>query len=337
MREQLLQSLRNRLELIDHHKRHSETLHAVNAPVIVTGMPRSGTTFLHNLLGQDVETFRGPLNWEIQAPLPVTNSKYSLRRLAKLAVVVPSLAFFSWIAKRLSSVHPLAAFNVEECMPLMALDALSLQFNTLTNVSSYNDWYIDQDQIHAFRMHEIFLQTLQEEERDTRWLLKAPWHINHLHTLFVKYPDARIVITHREPSQMLASLSSLHARFYGVVSDAVDPTAIGAYQLKQWAKVLGRYVAVRSDPQTPNDRIFDGTFEDLQADPIRFVERVYAFLDLELTADARRRMTSWLETDSKLGKKGASGKHAYEQEWFGLDDQQKLDQTFAAYKKMHVV
>jgi hypothetical protein len=144
--------------------------------------------------------------------------------------------------------------------------------------------------------------------------------MNHIPTIFETYPDAFIINPHRHPGDMLASLASLHARFYGIVSDDIDPQAIGAYQRWQWKKIIERYVRARKQLSWAQQRnVADYSFEQVTQHPMDTVRDVYAKLQLELKPETEAKMNSWLEKDVVLGKRGAAGHHLYKAEWFGLD------------------
>jgi hypothetical protein len=308
----------------------------IKSPIFVIGMPRSGTTFLHQLLSIDTTNFRAPRLWEVMDPFPslgvedvihdhlfhVQFDRWRRRNIMRIGVEM-----FKLFAKSVHAVHPISHMNAEECMPILAYNMMTLQFNTLSNVSKYNDWLLEQDQSPAFIWHHRFLNSLEKSDVDVHkppqtqsWLLKAPWHLNHLDTLLKEYPDARILMPHRDPADMLTSLSSLHARFYGIVSDEIDPVAIGQYQRWQWEIVLNRFLNVRKQ-KISNHNIFDISFKSLTNNPIKEVERVYQYLGLTLTHEVKQKMIQWLQEDVSLGKKGAAGKHEYDAKWFGLDVQ----------------
>jgi len=307
----------------------------VRAPVFVVGMPRSGTTFLHNLLSLDEASFRAPRLWEVTDPVPalgLEGREWERSRRTTLAWL--GTEAFKSFARNVHAAHPIHYMNAEECMPILSL-------NTLSNVTSYNEWLMEQDQSRAMRWHERFLRVLQsgvERGQRQQFLLKAPWHMNHLDAVLRQYPDAWIVAPHRDPSGMLTSLSSLHARFYGVTSDRVDPVAIGAYQRRMWDAVMRRYLAARKRA-TPEQRarMIDLKFADLRSDPIAQVRVVYRHLGLELRPDVELRMRQWLSEDVALGKQGAAGEHRYDPHWFGLDPREIMSSSaFAEYAATYV-
>ncbi|KAH9259806.1 hypothetical protein BASA81_002232 [Batrachochytrium salamandrivorans] len=214
-------------------------------PVFVVGMPRSGTTFLHNLLSLDDETFRAPRLWEIVDPLPVpeTGTWLTSWRLFKSHM---GTLVFQYLAPNFASVHPVGSLQAEECMPILSLSMLSFQFYTMMNVPGYNDWLMPRSQMEALLWHKRFLQAVTTKRQHQRWLLKAPWHMNHLDELLTVYPDAKVIVPHRTPEGMLASLSSLHARLFAMTSDELDLTGLGNYTRQVWEQILGKFMAART-------------------------------------------------------------------------------------------
>lgn len=337
----------NRLKILNQNKnllKNKQNI-KIKEPVFVIGMPRSGTTFLHNLLKNDDKNFRAPLNWEIAIP-PFEKPEDSFLVKLSLYIMKAQLYIFNnFLAPQVAAVHPVEPLNAEECMPILAMSMLSLQWNTLYNVTDYNDWLIEQDQHDAFKIHKMFLQTLQEPyDRNNninqhKWLLKAPWHMNHLDVIFDMYPDANIIMPHRDPTNMLASLSSLQIRFWGIASNNLLLKEQGEYQLKQWTKIAKKYLNVRKNIVNikQNNNILDLSFEnELYKNPIETVEKIYKHFNWNFDDEIKNKMINWLKNDDILGKKNAKGKHNYKQEWFGLDTNEskiKIKNAFNIYCK----
>lgn len=311
----------------------------VQRPVFVAGMPRSGTTFLHNLMSLDEENFRAPRLWEIVDPLPALHGVEGkqVERFVRKKMSAAGTALFRYLAPNFAAVHPVDSMNAEECMPILSLSMLSFNFYTMCNVPAYNDWLMQQDQTEALLWHKNFLQVSQTpgNNNTVAWLLKAPWHMNHLDVVLKVYPDARIIVPHRDPSGMLASLSSLHARLFGLTSDELDLHALGKYTQSVWELIIGRFMRARRD-LLPENTIVDVYFENLKKDPIATVKKVYSQLGVTLSPQAEQRMLVWLANDVKLGKRGASGVHEYSPEWFGLKEEEISNlPNFQAYKQKY--
>ena len=181
----------------------------ITAPVFIVGLPRSGTTLLHNLLVQDPRT-RAPLNWEAMFPAGYPESPLALRRTRWKASA--RLAMANRIAPKFKRVHPLGFDRPEECVALMAPGFASALFHTLYRVPSYQDWFESDSQTPGFEMHFRMLQQLQCRRGARRWVLKCPAHLFSLDALLRRYPDARLIQIHRDPLRAIPSIASLAAR-----------------------------------------------------------------------------------------------------------------------------
>jgi hypothetical protein len=329
---QMTTLLGNRLKVVEYGKRHAQVAsERVAAPVFIVGMPRSGTTFLHNLLMFDPQ-FRAPRLWEIQDPVPPTDPGQGSEdpRSSKFWRVLSmnlQLRVFHLLQPSLHTVHSVEASNAEECMPILAMDARSLLFNVLYFVPRYQEWLMTTSSLGPMRFHRRYLQTLQTgqprgEPRKT-WLLKTPWHMFTLEALWTVYPDARIIMPHRDPAGMVASLSSLHTRFNGICTDQVRPHAIGAFQKQQWEQIVDAFMATRARHADKAAQVVDAHFDALARDPLAAVAAIYRSLGLELSAEATANMRGYLNgtAGDGTGKRGAHGTHEYRLEWFGLSEQ----------------
>lgn len=333
IKEQIVAMLTNRIRINEYRKTHPEILTPLRSPVFTIGMPRSGTTFLHNLLSQDTTRVRPMRAWEFLDPVPPTKGSQIGWKDWMLKVLPAHLGMgvFKALGPSVARVYPVGAENAEECMPILAMGFVSLHFNVLANVSIYNEWQMDKPP--PFRFHERFFQVLQNggDGAATRWLFKAPWHMNHIEALFKAYPDATVLMPHRDPTGFLASLSSLHARFYGIATDNINASAIGRYQLDTWKRVAKKYIAEREAlPAAQKERVIDVHFKELIKDPIGTVRRIYTSLEWELTPDAEESMRRWLAEDKRLVNKKARKEHEYEPEWFGITEEE-VAEAFADY------
>jgi hypothetical protein len=201
---------------------------------------------------------------------------------------------------------------------------MSIQFHTTHDVASYQDWLENAPQRLAFDFHHRFLQHLQAKDggsaaaaganygRGTRWVLKAPGHLFALEGLLERYPDARIIHTHRDPLRAMASMASHATVLRRAFSDDADPRKIAADWADRWARALDKFLAVRD--RAPTAQFLDIDFESIERDPLGTVERVYDFLRWPLTDEARAAMLSFLAANPK----NKHGVHSYTLEQFGL-------------------
>jgi hypothetical protein len=250
----------------------------VERPLIVTGLPRTGTTFLHRLLVADPR-HQGLELWLAEAPQPrppradwESNPVYQR--------VAAGLARHGG----LPGVHEMGPGQVEECWQLLRQSFRSVSFECLAYVPSYSSWLTAQDWTPAYRRHRRNLSLIGCNDVDRRWVLKNPSHLFALDALMSVYPDALVIVTHRDPCVAVASACSLSARASSGWSSVFTGPVIGRTQLDLWARGLSSFTAARArhDPA----RFCDVLYDDLVADPIGVVSRVYERFGLSLTEAA---------------------------------------------------
>jgi len=313
-REDLTRLLTNRLKMERDRQWHPEiTAEEIRRPLFITGLPRSGTTLLHGLMAQDPAN-RSPLNWEMLYPSPPPErSRYETDPRIELAE--RQLRWFHRLVPDFRKIHPVGARLPEECLIITSYSFLSFQFQTTHDVASYQAWLESQDLRPAYRFHRQFLQHLQWHCPAERWVLKAPAHLFGLGALFAVYPDAGVILTHRDPLEVVASVASLHTVLRSTFSDAVDPIAVGAEVTRRWAAGITRALHARDEGGVPADRFLDIRYTDLVRDPLGMVRRIYRHFGLPLTPAAEDRMRRFLAENPK----DKHGRHVYSLAQFGLD------------------
>jgi len=212
-------------------------------------------------------------------------------------------------------IHPVGARLPEECVVILSHSFLSSQFCSMYVVPSYQSWVRAQSLLPAYRLHQRFLQQLQWRCRGDRWILKAPAHLPALRELCAVYPDVRVIMTHREPLEVLPSEASLHTALRQIFSDVVDPTAVGREVTELTADEIRAGLLARDQGCAPPERFLDVRYRDLVKDPIGTVRSAYAHFDIPFTTIAETRMRRYL-ADSPKDKHGA---HVYSLAQFGLD------------------
>ena len=294
---------------------------SITAPVFIVGLPRTGTTLLHNLLAQDPAT-RVPLTWEAMFPAGYPESPSALRKTKWKASA--RLAMANRIAPDFRRIHPVGFDRPEECVALMAPGFTSALFHTLYRVPSYQDRFESARQTPGFEMHFRVLQQLQYRRGTRRWVLKGPAHLFSLEALLRRYPDARLIQTHRDPLRAIPSIASLNATLRRAFSSQVDPVEIGRDCARRWHGALERFLCRRDS--LPPDRVVDVAYAELSASPIATVERIYDHLGWPYPATARAAMQEYLTANPR----NARGVHRYSLPAFGLDARQET-QRFARY------
>jgi len=308
-RENILRLMGLRLRMTADRNAHPEIpAQVIRKPLIVIGLPRSGTTILHSLLSQDPRN-RSPQKWEVDQPSPPprAESYASDPRIADAAAAIER------VDPTFRAMHQMGATLPEECNNLQMASFRSLNFWARLKLPGYSRWLIEQaDMAPAYEFHRQFLQHLQAFAPRDRWVLKGPPHLFWPETLLETYPDARVVMTHRDPAEVLPSNASLIAHLRGV-TDAAEAKAVGAEQMI-WLQGLDRTMAYRSRTPRP-DRFVDVHYRDFIADPLAAVRAIYAHFDIDLTQDAGAAMRAFMANNQPE----KHGKHVYTAEQFGLD------------------
>lgn len=309
-------NLYNRLKVIEWRKQHPEVAEqTIRKPLMILGLPRTGTTILHALLNVDPAN-RSPLFWEVQFPVPPATPA-SWTTDPRIAEDQKSLENLYRICPGFEAVHPMGATMPQECVAIFAMDMMAESFHCTFNVPSYINWLDEQPLTHTYAFHKQFLQHLQSGGvTGERWLLKSPCHLHLIPQLLDTYPDINIIHTHRNPVDVCVSISSLMAMLRGVGSDAIDLKAIGQQQLDWWEKLLQRSVEQRKAlANTHSQQFFDLKMIDTVADPLGAVERLYAHFGYELKSTVKADMEKYMREHSR----DKHGSHTYEAADFGID------------------
>ncbi len=299
----------------------------VEQPVFIIGMPRTGTTILHAMMHED-PAHRSPLAWECLLPYPVPRPETftdndQLRTIRKefgqLFKMVPDFL----------KKHYMAADSPQECLAINNLDFNSFQISAQLYAPSYMKWFADEsDSLATMRFHKRFLQYLQSGGvKAERWLLKSPVHLMRLDEIFEVYPDARIVMTHREPTKVVASTASLLSSVRSLYSDHEDPARTGQEQMETWHHYFTRFLESRNRLQK-EDQIIDLHFEDFVKDQVGTVRKIYDRFGWKLTDETVARFKAFL-TENPRDKNGL---HIYELEQFGLTEE-VVNEKFKAYNE----
>ena len=318
VRDQITRALVTRLRRIDLRKRRPEIFTApLTPPLIVLGLPRSGTTLLHRLLSLAPDARAIPM-WQLQQPIPGPGPD---RRREE---AVAQVARIKKLAPEIDAKHHIDADEPEECVFLLDSSLMSASFWMFAPVYGYIAWFLDQDQRAAYRVYREHLQILQAETPGRRLTLKAPAHTPHLEALFAAIPEVMIVQTHRDPVDVVNSVNSLFHSVHGVVTEHVDTHRMGAVNLDLMADLVERGLAARD--KVPADRILDVRYGDLTRDPMGSVRRIHEHFGLPFEDAFAARLRHWLEHRPQ----DKFGRHVYAAEDFGMTDAQ-IAERFKGY------
>lgn len=302
----------------------------IERPLIIAGIPRTGTTALHKLLSMDPR-FQGLENWIIPNPI-VRPARETWQDQPLYLAAVAAAAELVRNSPGAAAAHGIGADDVDECLALMMQSFVTNQIPSLLDLPSYDDWYLAQDEASSYRRLADNLRLIGYAEPEKTWLLKNPTHLLRMGTLLREFPDARIIHTHREPVATVLSMCSMLSAFRGEPEPGSPAArAIGPRQLRVYKIATERTMAVRE--RSPN------TFHDvhqaaLRANPMQVVREIYQSFALELEPDAERRMRRFLEAESAaqagdhpVGKPGGNpipleSKRTARAEDFGLTEAQ---------------
>jgi hypothetical protein len=330
-RRQVLDLLENRLRMTAVCRAHPEIGQgAVRAPIFVLGLPRTGTSILHELLAQDPEN-RVPMTWEVMwlAPPP---ERATFDVDPRIARADQHFAGIDRMLPEFKRMHPMGARLPQECVALTAHEFASLLFHTTHRVPSYQAWLDGLDHRPVYAAHRRQLQYLQWKAPAARWVLKSPGHLWTLDALLAEYPDACIVQTHRDPLRVIASLASLVTYLRGLASDRVDPREVGAEWTERLAAGLEHAMAVRERGIVAPERVFDVQFREFVGNEVETIRRLYGHFGLVLSPDAESRMHRFLDQNPK-DKHGA---HRYGLAGAGLDAATER-RRYARYRERYAI
>jgi hypothetical protein len=316
----------NRLLLEDLIRRHPEIEDVpIERPIIVAGLPRSGTTHLLNLIAAD-SRLRSLPYWESLEPVPRGGEAPGPEgvdpRLARCRKAHELQLAFTPL---LRNMHDMSPEHVHEEIELTCLDFSSYELEWTATVPRWRDYYLSHDQRPHYAYTRRALQALQWMRGPDRWVLKSPQHMEQLGPLLDTFPDAIVAITHRDPVSVIASAVTMLAYGDRMRRTRVDPPAVAAYWVDRIERLLR--ACVRDRDLLPADRSIDVLFHEFMRDDLAMVARIHALAGLDTTSAARAELSAYLEANPR----GKHGRIVYDLATdFGLDEAALRDR-FAFY------
>jgi len=320
---QLSQWLKNRLLLADLLKRHPE-INDIDLlpPVVIAGLPRTGTTHLHNLLAA-APTFRTLPYWESfePFPLPAEEGIEPDPRAARMDVAVTVM---NMLMPHFALMHEMTTAHVHEEIQLLANDFSTMFMETLAYVPRWENYYLAHDQTSTYEYLATQLKALQFLRGGRRWLLKSPQHLEQLTVLDKVFPGVAVVCTHRDPVPVAISMVAMLTYSARMHRSPVPVAEIATGWIHRLELMLN--ALVRDRDAIAAERSIDVTFDDFMADELGVAEKVYGLVGEPVTDDARAAIADYLAGHQR----GRLGKVVTSCEMFGLNEDD-LRQRFAPY------
>ncbi|KUI32422.1 hypothetical protein AU196_16235 [Mycobacterium sp. IS-1742] len=267
--EQLAQHLVNRLRLQDLITRNPEILDVrIERPIIICGLPRTGTTHLHNMIAADPAIRYLPY-WESLEPVPPPGEGPQGRRERCAA----GLELVHTVMPEFRRMHDMTVDHAHEEIQLLANDIGGMLFETTFHVPRFADHYKAHDQSPSYAHLRRTLQALQWQGGGTRWVLKSPQHLEQFPTLAATFPDATFVLTHRDPTEVIQSMATMICYAARMSCERPDPVALTRYWVERSADLLT--ACVRDRDALPAERSVDIRFDDFMADEEATLALIY--------------------------------------------------------------
>jgi len=322
----MVSHMTGRLRMFDTIARHPEILdETVNVSAVICGLPRTGSTMFHRMLAV-APGFTAIRWWETQnyAPFPGEERGKPVER-RKVAETIMQ----SYVDAGMMSIHPFAIDAPDEEIIILDHFFVATAPEAAIYVPSYSAWLSTYD--HSGAYHDLltvlkFLQWQDASRAGKDWVLKSPGHLATVETMMETFPDALVIMTHRDPLQTVPSYCSMTESIYRMYSDEVDTRQMGRFTELRWAGFLRHFTEVR-DRMGP-ERFIDIRYGDVVKTPVEQARRVLARLGITMTPETETELTLWLEENAR--EKRAA--HAYDMASYGLTPE-IIAEDFAGYIK----
>src|SRR5262245_9381167 len=272
----------------------------IERPIFITGIPRSGSTFLHELLAEDPE-HRAPRVWEVMFPIQ-TGSNRPEKVDPRVRKAESCLWWFRRLAPGADSVYPIRAWTPHECAAIHSYTLFSEEFVSTCHIPTYEAFLHAADLGPAYRWQRRFLQYLQMCRSNKRWVLKSPDHVYGLDRLLAVFPDAAIIQTHRNPVEVVHSQILLTQVLEAMFARPREREQLAASEARKIEQMLGYITRFRDAYPNVARQFIDVTYRELVSDPLAVVRRIYERLDIRLSEVAAERMRRLASARSRYEK-----------------------------------
>ncbi|WP_231992203.1 sulfotransferase [Mycobacterium sp. ACS4331] len=324
----MLTFLKGRLRVVDHLNHHPEIFDIeVKAPLVIAGLPRTGTTHLHSLLAAD-PALRSLPYWEAQEPLPAPGEEGTIE--PRRQRTGDALNISNTLMPYFQLMHEMTIDHIHEDIGLMVQDFASGFFTTLTHLPRWSDYLRDNDQTPGYQFLRMMLQVLTHQDGyHRRWVLKSPQHLEQFVPLLKVFPDATFIVTHRDPVDVSVSMATMMTYTMRMSVDQVDVETVAGYWITRIEEMLT--ACMRDHHLLPPERTIDVRFDEFMADDLAMVQKVWDTAGYAPTEESRRAVADYLAGHTR----GRLGRIDYRAEDLGLD-RDDLRRRFAPYVERFV-
>ncbi len=266
-------------------------------PLFITGMPKSGTTFLHRLLAQDPAN-RAPATWEVMFPLPAPERE-TFNTDPRISLAESRLRWIRWTRPAITRAHPIGARLPQECGEILAYSLQSYVFLDMFLIPSYEKWLSEQDMRPAYDFHMRMLKHLQWKCGGERWVLKSSDHVHALPTLLQIYEEAMVIFVHRDPTRVLQAAASQNKILKSIFSRSINPRRLGVELARSLSEKTVKIMEFRDKHTHLEECFIDVRYLELARDPMATVHAIYDRFGLQLSPEAKERMEVFIEAERK--------------------------------------
>ncbi len=282
---------------------------AIEKPLVIIGLPRTGTTALHQLMAAGPH-FQGLELWLAETP-QVRPPRHLWEQIDAYTACKAKTDAIAEMSPEMAAIHLQSAELVDECWNLFRQSFASVTFECIFRIPTYSAWWAGCDMGRAYAQHRRSIGLIGADEPDTGWVLKDPSHLFAPEALFETYPDANVVMTHRDPLKAVASVCSLTSANRRGFEEHPDDFALGAEQTELWARGIERMLVARAGRDS---QFYDLHFADFQADPLGCVAVICDRFGYRFDDTTEQAVAQW----SADHPRGEHGIHDYSPEQFGL-------------------
>jgi hypothetical protein len=319
-------NIRERLRVELYHKLYPETKDIeINDPIVITGLPRTGSTILARLMACDKKRLRPMMFWESNRPAPVLDNDGNIIKTGEKQAA-EELKALTWTVPNLKIIHLLDNNEPEECVFIQRQYFLNWMSALTFNIPAYKSYLMSEEGkkevANSYKYHKKALQVLtstdklRKQDMSRRWLLKSPYHMFAADAIMEEYPNVKFVCLHRDPLTVFPSFSSLEELGMSVYANHIEPAFVGKEVTEVLTLGLNTFENFRQQQCNDQNRFLDIRYEDIVDTPIDVVKKIYKFAGLDdLDTDTENIMIEYL----RLNPQNKFGEHKYSLTEYSID------------------